>query len=135
MIYKSHCSCTGNERISVFVKREICKSEKVQQNEMESSCCSAKTTTECSTHSTNCNCDSPDATYFKLKNKVVNEEVKFVKLQTIQVFAVLSTIHFGLLGDVYLYSTETEYIDPPPGFSSTLDFLIHIQQLKIPHLA
>lgn len=159
-MYKSNCACTGNEQITVFVKSEICTSEKVMDSNeegdmvccstnipneveipVESSCCSSKgkveaeETTTCKMHSTNCDCDKPEVTYLKLQNKVLKEEVKFIKVEPV----VLIVLHTLLSSDILLEGNSTEIknpsIDPPPIKGSSLDFLIQIQQLKIPALA
>lgn len=157
-MYKSNCACTGNEEVSVFVKSEICTSEEnVSSNEEaemlccpstipveneiaeESSCCSSKDKKEevlsCQSHEGNCECSQPEVTYLKLQNTVLKEEVKFTKVEPV-ILAVLHTILTPeeLLGFNHA-ENEKPFIDPPPIISSSLDFLIHIQQLKIPSLA
>ena len=71
----------------------------------------------------------------KLQNKVLKEEVKFIKVEPV-VLMVLRTL---LSSDVLIEGNNSElekpYVDPPPIKASSLDFLIQIQQLKIPALA
>jgi len=137
LIYKSNCACTGNERVSVFINLETCNLDKQEKNEisMEGSCCSAMETTDCAEDSTECGCDSPEVKYIKLKNQLRNEEVKFVKIQPIHIFVVHRHIQLDFWTDPDSNDNKSLYIDPPPILSSSLDFLIQIQQLKIPYLA
>lgn len=129
MIYKSKCSCTGNEQVSLFVNSEICKSE---TTEVEKSCCAVEETTQCQSHTNDCDCDSPEVTYFKLKNQVINEEVKFTLIQPIEFLVLYSSLQFDYNEDSRSVELDKEYNDPPPLIESSHDFLIQIQQLKIP---
>ena len=132
LIYKSHCSCTGNEKVSLFVNQEICETHSV---ETERSCCSVKTEDECTTNSTDCDCDKPEITYFKLQNKVLNEEVKFLKIYPVEILVALTTIQFNLWELEKTPETGFQDVDPPPIHTTSLDFLIQIHQLKIPSFA
>lgn len=139
-MYKSHCACTGNEQVSLFVQLEICNTDdsETHENEMEMSCCSIKEepeANECQAHSTDCECENPEITYIKLKNQVVNEEVKFTKVQPIQIAIIYSTLQTNFWDNINSSDYNTAYSDPPPLVSTAHDFLIQIQQLKIPHIA
>jgi hypothetical protein len=158
LMYKSNCACTGNEQVTVFVKSEICTSDMVMDSseEAEMSCCSTNTAVEvenpaessccsskekgvenlrCQEHESDYDCDKTEVTYLKLQNKVLKEEVKFIKVEPV----VLMVLHTLLSSDVLLDGNtpelENPYIDPPPIKGTSLDFLIQIQQLKIPALA
>ena len=139
MIYKSHCSCTGNNQVTVFVTPETCESEAHQHHENSTNrnefSCSANECVDCLNHTDDCGCTSPEATYFKLKNQVIDEEVKFIKVHPIQIFVAFNILALNLLGEVEETDTEIFYVDPPPIYTSSLDFLIQIQKLKIPHIA
>ena len=140
VMYKTSCSCTGKEQTSVFVKPDTCEDNFHEHHKHDSHeneiVCSAHECHECTSHTEACGCDSPEVFFFKLKDQAVDEEVKFVSLVTeIELF--ISSV--DLLNNIIDTKTEidvnTPYIDPPPKITSSLDFLIHIQQLKIPSLA
>ncbi len=139
MVYKSHCSCTGNKQVSVFVTPDTCKSEAHQHHEHDSDgnefSCSADEYEDCSNHTDSCGCTSPEATYFKLKNQVIDEEVKFIELQPIHFFIAFHNINIHILDESEFDVNYNYYVDPPPIFTSSLNFLIQIQQLKIPLIA
>lgn len=139
MIYKSNCSCTGNKQVTVFVTPETCESEAHQHhkhdNNGDESSCSVNECESCSNHTENCGCSSPESTYFKLINQVIDEEVKFIELQPIQIFIAFNSINIHILDELESIENYNYYVDPPPIFTSSLDFLIQIQQLKIPHIA
>ena len=136
-MYKSHCSCTGNEQVSVFVQTEICNTQGSDSccEETVTSCCSAKETQHCALVTSDCDCDKPEVIYIKLNNKVVKEEVKFTKVEPVQMLVVYAAIQFNLWETIESVDLNTTYIDPPPIHDSSLEFLIHIHQLKIPTLA
>lgn len=153
-MYKSHCACTGNEQVSVFVKSEICESEKTESfteesttsccSEIEvngivemdeSSCCSSVPMATCDSHSMDCECDKPEVTYVKLQNQIVNEEVKFTKTEPIVLSVLYAALSVNFEDFGITSATEDLYIDPPPLISTSQEFLIQIHQLKIPSLA
>lgn len=140
MLYKTNCTCTGEEQVSMFVTPESCETEFHQHHkhskydETEVSC-SADECHECTPHADNCGCESPEFFFFKLKDKAIDEEVKFIKVQPVMIVVADVDIFSGYTDDLIVLEEETKYIDPPPKLSSSLEFLIHIQQLKIPTLA
>ena len=136
-MYKSHCSCTGNEQVSVFVQTEICNAQGSDSccEETVISCCSANETQHCASLTSDCDCNKPEVTYLKLNNKVVKEEVQFTKADPIQLLVVYAAIQLNLWETIESVDLNTNYIDPPPIHDSSLEFLIHIHQLKIPHIA
>jgi len=135
IIYKSHCSCTDKNHVSVFVTPETCESEAHQHhkhdNNSDESSCSVNECESCTKHTEDCGCSSPEATYFKLKNQVIDEEVKFIELQPIQFFIAFNNINIHILDELEIDENHNYYVDPPPIFTSSLDFLIQIQKLKI----
>jgi hypothetical protein len=153
LMYKSHCSCTGKEQVSVFVKSEICHDESMDSEESqkevtccavdlinhihseESSCCDSVDGESCTSHDTDYDCDKTEVVYVKLQDQVVNEDIKFTKTEPV-VIAVLST----LLTSNFTELTKADKIEepitsPPPLINSSYEFLISIHQLKIPALA
>lgn len=134
LIYKSHCSCTGNEQVSIFVENEICETE-----ESDScceialvSCCSDNETNLCESHSNDCDCNNSEVTYVKLTDKVVKGEVRFLKVEPIQLIIPFATLQLNLPEAVELTETGITYLDQPSLFESSIDFLIRLNQLKIP---
>ena len=136
MIYKSHCSCTGKNYVSVFVTPKTCYSEADHhKNDGNSTSCSTEHCEECMNHTEDCGCDSPESVFLKLINKVIDEEVKFTVIQPIQIFITFNDINVHILDELESVENYNYYVDPPPIFTSSLDFLIQIQQLQIPHIA
>lgn len=153
MIYKSHCACTGTDQVTIFIKSEICKSEDSSyQEEEEMSCCSSKDLindvsleeTSCcasiesntsESHSVNCDCNNSEVTYLKLKNQIVKEEVKFMRIEPIELVVFFTSFSSEFFDIDYFTNIKKFYVDLPFFKSSALDFLIQIQQLKIPALA
>ncbi len=140
IIYKSHCSCTDKNHVSVFVTPETCQAEAHQHhkhatNDENEFSCSADKCEVCSDHTEDCGCSSPETVYLKLLNQVINEEVKFIEIQPIQIFAAFHNINIHIFDESEIDENSNYYVDPPPNFTSSLDFLIQIQKLKIPIIA
>ncbi|MEN8117857.1 MAG: hypothetical protein ABFS16_12800 [Bacteroidota bacterium] len=158
VIIKSNCTCSGNKQVSLYVSPETCEdtyhnnhSEDLWEHHSEESSsgchnCNShhseanhaegdeNSCNACSNHLDDCGCASPETLFFKLKNQF-DEEVRYFVTQPIElvVFANEIKTHFEEFSDSD--EIETHYIDPPPKVTSSLDFLIQIQQLKIPHIA
>ena len=139
MIYKSNCSCSGDKQVTVFVTPETCDTEFHEHHEHNSDenevCCSAHECDDCTAHTDDCGCSSPEATYLKLKNPGIEEEAKFLKVQQIQIFVAFNLLAQTFLEEIEDKVLETFYVDPPPIKASSLDFLIQIHQLKISCIA
>ncbi|WP_321996027.1 hypothetical protein [Draconibacterium orientale] len=142
IVYKSHCTCSGEDYTSIIVKPETCATEFHQHHKHDQSeneiVCSVEECHECHScdgHSNSCGCDSPESIFLKLKDKAVDDDVKFVAVQPIE----LKVLSLKLLEELTIRSedniTDWFYTDPPPKITSSLDFLIQIQKLKIPSLA
>jgi len=136
VVYKTNCLCIGNEQVSVYVTPETCDT-KIHQHHTHNlenntlSCC-AHECHECATTEESCGCQSPEAYFFKLTNPVVQEEVLFVKAQSVELKAVFASLFIDILFESEKETTCTVNTVPPPIISSSLDFLIQINQLKIP---
>ncbi len=139
-MYKINCSCTGEEQISVFVRPATCEETFHQHhkhdkanNEISSS---EHECHECLDHTNHCGCNSPEIYFFKLKDKAVDDEVKFVAQVTeINLNTTVIDLLFSILELELEIAVDTPYNDPPSKITSSLDFLISINQLKIPALA
>ncbi len=138
IVFQSHCSCTGNEQVSLFVTPETCEDNfhthhiHLQGGEEvpspENKC------HECSTHTKECGCNNIRISFFKLKDEVVFEKVR--SKTVLPVAAIIPLMVINLLPSISDEPEETniKYIAPSSSQSS-IDFLITIQQLKIPHTA
>lgn len=138
VVYQSNCSCTGDEQVSFYVSPETCEDTyHVHHTHNEGGEVVPSTCNEChdcTSHTRECGCNDLLVSYFKLKNEVVHEKVRTVSKQPVK--TVKPELMVVLLSVISNDSPEvnSSYIEPPSGKSS-LDFLIHIHQLKIPYLA
>ena len=136
LIYKTHCVCTGNEQVSVYVLPETCETEFHIHHAHDRSGNQCETTEgnchECTTHSHDCGCTSPEVSFFKLINPINQEEIQFVKAQPVIISNVFLSVFSKLVENPVINETEFFYTDPPPKISTTRNFLIQIHQLKIP---
>ena len=137
-IYQAHCSCTGNEHVSLYISPETC-AEKFHTHHIhlqggeevpaESSDCH-----ECEHHTKDCGCDDTTLNFLKIDNEVVPEKVRTAAKQPVQTLR--PQLMVVTLSVILTNPPETDYvfIDPPANKTS-LDFLITIHQLKIPLVA
>lgn len=144
IIFKSHCLCSDTHNVSLYVAPETCENNFHDKHEHHNDCITGCSNTnhenndhedhnceDCIKHLHDCGCAEPQAKYFKLKNQF-DEEARYV-LSGPVVLAVFENDLTFLNQEIFdSEEQETNYIDPPPKISSSLDFLIHIQQLKIP---
>jgi len=139
VLYKSSCSCTGEEHSSVFVRPTTCEEEfhkhhKHNENNEEESC-TEEECHECSEHTKSCGCDNPQIFFIKLADKAIDDEAKFIVTEP----AILNISFTDILKEMALTLSDAEdepFAEKPPlRITSSLDFLIHIQQLKIPSLS
>ncbi len=139
LIYKTHCECTGNEQVSVYVMPETCETnlhvhhthdQSGNERETTESCCH-----ECSSHTHHCGCTSPEVSFFKLINPVNQEEIQFVKAQPVKISIAFLCVFANLIEIPVIKETNSFYIDPPPTVESSKNFLIQVRQLKIPFSA
>ena len=139
VIFETNCSCTGNEEVSLFVTPETCETNFHEHHSHDSEgvemLANAHDCHECTSHTQDCGCSSPDVKYIKLINPLIDEAVGFVKVQPIKIFVAETLMNF-ILDDVFTFiESEEYYIDPPKKISTSLEFLIQINQLQIPVLA
>ncbi len=139
VVYKSYCACFGKEQVSIFVTPGTCESEDNHHHKHDAvgmeTANSANECHECASHDEECSCDAPEAIFFKLQNQITNEEVKFTKVLPLELFVAELTVFTELLNATDSFEKEEFCSNPPPIVPSTLEFLIQIQQLKIPHIA
>jgi len=142
VLYKSYCACSGEDYTSIIVKPETCETDFHQHHKHDLAnnelACSEGECHECQpkgNHSDACGCEAPESIFMKLMDKAVNDAVKFVAVQPVELTVFSSDILEELTTDADDNLNKRFYADPPPRITSTLDYLIHIQQLKIPSLA
>ena len=139
MVYKSHCLCMGTGQVSVYVEPETCETQihhhHTHDIDNKELACGAGQCHECSNHTHDCGCDSPEAFFFKLKNLFVDEDVLIVKAQPVEISVICFDLYFSQIEPVEIDEPENCYTDSPPLIYSPIDFLIQIQQLKIPSIA
>ena len=133
VVYLSHCSCSGEDSVSVFVESECCESMHHDHHASESMCsCGDSESSTCNLDESGCNCQLPDFQYFKLDEKVVGFQgrIDLAVSYELELFAT-ELSQFGLVVDV----EENEWLgsnDPPPVLYPDTDYLNFICQLKIP---
>ncbi len=129
----------GTGQVSVYVEPETCET-KIHHHHTHDAvnnevACGAGQCHECSNHTHDCGCDSPEAFFFKLKNLFVDEEVLIVKTQPVEISVDSFDLYFSQIEPVETEEPDNCDIDSPPLIYSPIDFLIQIQQLKIPSIA
>ncbi|MCK3686044.1 hypothetical protein [Maribellus sp. YY47] len=142
VIYSSTCLCSGENYTSVFVRPETCETSFHKHHEHDTAgeehACSAGECHECNTSGeqhNDCGCDSPEVYFFQLKDNVISERSKFI-VSTPQLLHVFTAdVPKALLSDTEAPENEFEIHSPPLKVTSSFDFLISIQQIKIPSLA
>ncbi len=136
LIFHTHCACTGNDQVSVYVSPETCEdSFHVHHTHGEGGeevCVSEHECHECTTHTDNCGCDAPEVRFLKLDDRVVNEKVRIEKILPAQLHLMAESAILLFHNTDGEENQDYNYIDPPPLLTSSKDFLILIQQLKIP---
>ena len=134
LVLQSHCACTGDKHVSVYVSPETCEDTYHEHHihlaggeeapVTESNC------HDCSTHKNECGCNNVSISFYKIKNEVVQEKVRSdtklpVKSLPMEMIVFLTPLIPDGPTDEKLVYTE------PPITERSLDFLIHIHQLKI----
>ena len=129
----------GTGQVSVYVEPETCETKIHHHHTHDEAnnevACGAGQCHECSNHTHDCGCDSPEVFFFKLKNLFVDEEVLIVKVQPVEISVNFFDLYFSQIEPVETDEPENCYTDSPPLIYSPIDFLIQIQQLKIPSIA
>jgi hypothetical protein len=136
IVYQSHCTCTGDEHVSVYVSPETCQDNfhihHTHEKDREEVPSSGSECHECTLHKNECGCNDVNISYYKIKNEVVSQKVRPVILQPVKAIIPEQFISTGICDE--LSETDFQYIEPP-SIKTSLDFLIQIQQLKIPETA
>jgi len=139
LIYKTHCSCTGNEQVGFYIKPETCENNfqvvhahnpMEKPTEPNENCCH-----ECTPQSHDCGCNEPVITFFKLMNEISNEEVSFLTPPIVKIADIILTVTADLEEPIECTEIIGSDTYPPPKIKSSKNFLILINQLKIPFSA
>ena len=136
LIFQSECSCTGTEQVSVYVTPSSCEDEIENHTHNHSHHqntgdfihdCEA-----CTIPVSDCGCESPKVEYVKLNNQIVQEKSRSSNLQPVQIQlpALLTNNSFSPF--IELFEIDEKYKHSPQITISTIDYLVFIQQLKIP---
>lgn len=135
LIFKTHCSCTNSEHVSLYVTPETCASD-FHQNHTDlfmhvSDNSESPDCEECTKHNHDCGCDSPEVKYIKLKNQIIDEEIEFINVNSVQIPFYFAACFSVLQDENPIFLSDEFYINPPPKIKSSLEYLIQMQQLKI----
>jgi hypothetical protein len=138
VVFHSFCTCTGSDHYSLYVTPEKCTESyhvhhKHGYNGEEESA-TAEECHECNSHEDDCGCNDPGIKLYQLDDRVLNGNPRSV-MQPVPV-TVLNDLLPALLsssGDAD--PPQVLFCESPPGIQRSLDFLILIQQLKIPELS
>lgn len=138
IIFESHCLCTDNETVSIYVTPESCDENQHFHHSHNEANIEIEThdnmCVDCSSHMQDCGCSEPDVKYIKLINQLINDDVKYVVFAP-QIFTAGYATNLLLSDNLFEKEEAENYIDPPPLIKSSIDLLIQINQLKIPELA
>ncbi len=138
IIFQSHCICTGDEQMSLYISPATCEdnyhSHHTHKQGGEEVPSTAGECHECASHTKECGCNDTKINFIKLKNEVVHEKTRTLTKQPVKI--VNPELYLFVFTDILKDLPENEiiYIEPPSDKTS-LDFLIPIHQLKIPYLA
>lgn len=134
LLFQSHCSCTGDDNISLYVSPETCAenyhvhhTHNEDGREVPSA---ADNCHDCSDHTSDCGCNDVKVNFIKLENEIIQEKVRIGTEELVKVVKpeVLVFLTSGFVNEQP--AIHTTYVDPPLE-NNSLDFLIKIQQLKI----
>lgn len=138
VVFEAHCLCTGNDHVSLYVSPDTCEENYHTHHKHlphgEEAPSSENECHDCTFHTSECGCNNVIISFFKLNDEVVFEKVRSKTIYPVA--AILPDMTVNLLAAVYDAPEETiiNYIEPP-STKTSLDFLVPIHQLKIPHTA
>ncbi|MBK6283792.1 MAG: hypothetical protein IPF54_15095 [Draconibacterium sp.] len=135
-IYKTHCTCTGDEQVGIYVKPETCDENfhvhhthdtfGIEKSTSESLC------HECSHQIHDCGCASPEVRFFKLSNDFTQDEVSFERAPGVKITDIFSTVIIYCVEPILKAETHNIRFELPPNIKSSKFLLISFNQLKIP---
>ena len=135
LVFNSQCTCTGSQHHSLYITPNSCNKVEKEHN---SCCASEKIETalcsSCQSKNKTCGCSDYKVEYLKIKNQFAKEDISTLKAKTIAILVTNLLFDNDLLLEQDYSNLSFFYIDPPSKFTG-FDFLIQINQLKIPHIA
>ena len=135
VVYQTFCACTGDQQVSLYVTPETCENEYHHKHACENDSDAEKESSTddcggCSDHTGNCGCNAPMVQFYKLDDRLINEKVRVDSIVSVDVpLPIVLPDDFHFTEDLIV--SHKPYIDPPPLKPTSLDFLIHIHQLKL----
>ncbi len=133
LVYNSECTCTGSEHYSLYVTPNSCDTA---TNEIDRCCGSnekEKSCTSCELEKA-CGCDDYKLQFVKIKSQFANEDISKLKAKTISILVTALLFNEDFTSEPDNSRLGYYYIDPPNKITG-FEFLIQINQLKIPHIA
>ncbi len=140
LIYKTQCSCIGAEQGGIYLKPETCVDyfqvhytlDVAENEKLGAENCSH----ECSAKNHVCGCDSQKIRFFKLAHDNTQYvAVSFERVPSLTIRDVFFVASLCFKVPIESVVTEKSFADPPPRIKSSKNFLIQVNQLKIPHSA
>jgi hypothetical protein len=129
----------GTEQVSVFMLPETCESDFHQHHNHDASgeeiSVSCNECHECSNQEHSCGCSFPEVKFFKLVNQFLDDDTSYIHVKTSTFLVAFNKLYCSLIDEPDKVETKINYFSPPPNHLSSLEFLIQINQLKIPNIA
>ena len=139
VVFHIHCTCTGEERVSVYLSPETCvdnyhvtHSHSKQGDEADNP---KHLCNECTAHTDNCGCNEPDVSFFQLEGQVLMEKVRLERINPVVLNIPETVISYPILSQESNNAAGWKETGSPPVAYAAFDFLISIHQLKILPLA
>jgi hypothetical protein len=136
LIYHTYCACTGDERVTVYVTPANCEEDyhthHAHDTEGEEIVVASHECHDCSAHTDDCGCNRPEVIFVKLDQQLFKVSVRTEKVEPVRLHipVYLTPSLFSVMN--YHQEPVRKIVDPPPRILTAVDFLIAVQQLKIP---
>ncbi|MFW5823288.1 MAG: hypothetical protein ACOCU7_07840 [Tangfeifania sp.] len=135
VVYQSHCICTGNDQVSLYVLPENCEDE-LENHSHHSHCETSENSScglsGCENPSEDCGCESVQIKFFKLEDQVAQEKLRNTTFQPVHFELPVQASKMLFSFNDELVGLPKKYCSSPPKAVSAIDYLVFIQQLKIP---
>jgi len=137
VVLQSHCSCTGDDHVSVYVQPETCKDDYHARHCHPEGGEEAPVTEhdcECANHTNDCGCNNVTINFYKLENEALKENTRIDTTSPVQPFLPRLLVHLPAVSADNPPKEKILYEDTPVTESS-FELLIRIRQLKISYFA
>ena len=135
-IYKTHCTCTGDEQVGFYVKPETCDENFHDHHTHDELSCTNTANENCCQEFSNqihdCGCSSPEVHFFRLINDITQNEVSFERAPCVKITDFFSTVIVYCVEPILKAETHNIRFELPPNIKSSKFLLISFSQLKIP---